>query len=146
MFGQYDASRVWRCAHASEISRRVSSVTYAQPAIFKDAKRGQATAAARTPASESLWQYETSNLVRLGQWSMAEAVPVFLNESNSSRGHLRDWKCNKTWIAVIKLNSYMTVKSTWKKYGTYNNIFKGSTCLRRVKVYQHNRSTNYVHL
>lgn len=51
---QLEASRISRFGHARETSRRVSSVTYAQLEMFKDVSSGQAIAAARTPASESL--------------------------------------------------------------------------------------------
>lgn len=63
MLGQKDASRVRRWVQTSEISLRVSSLTKAQFDISKDAKRGHAVAAARTPASDNLIQADTSKLI-----------------------------------------------------------------------------------
>ncbi len=77
-----------RWVQTSEISLRVSSLTEAQLDISKDAKRGHAVAAARTPASDNLIQADTSKLISRRQWSIAEAVPVRFNDSVSSCGHL----------------------------------------------------------
>lgn len=89
MFGQYEASRIWRFAQEKAIPCNVSSLTHEQFDISKDSNSGHDVTAERIAASKSLWQEAISSSRKRGQLRTALGMLLRLRDRVSSWGHLK---------------------------------------------------------